>query len=434
MMRTVVASGNDALNILFEAAAAHRPENGMAEQRVQSEDTLSSRSQTTRGENEALAYGRNPRAPAHGRPVQISHASKEVLGVWEACRFVKMGWFTSREAVTLIDLFVRFLDLAWCSVAYLSSFFQNMSPLSPILADFYASHENHYRLLTKDPVLCSTILMISARYHVLPGAGGESRNFFIHHRLWQHCQQLVMRLTFGQDRSTSTKIRGIGTIEALLLMSEWHPRSLHFPPEVDGWDCDLMTGNSDNPSRTDSEDTSENRWLEDMIEPAKRSDQMSWMLLGSALSLAHELGIFETEDKGLKTPSPGHERSVSTNQMQLRRQRVQRLLYVYINQLSWRIGCVSLMPQSLNRAILGGQETRRLNRFGNEWLTFMDSWMDLTKLAKSVTDTFFPSVPFARQQLNSGRYVDLLDHFRPLLTQWKERYLRPQCEFFYFEA
>lgn len=105
-MRTVVASGNDALNILFEAAAAHRPENGMAEQRVQSEDTLSSRSQTTRGENEALAYGRNPRAPAHGRPVQISHASKEVLSVWEACRFVKMGWFTSREAVTLIDLFV----------------------------------------------------------------------------------------------------------------------------------------------------------------------------------------------------------------------------------------------------------------------------------------------------------------------------------------
>lgn len=112
MMRTVVASGNDALNILFEAAAAHRPGNGMAEQRVQSEDTLSSRSQTTRGENDALIYGRNPRTPAHGRPVQISHASKEVLDVWEACRFVKMGWFTSREAVTLIDLFVRFLDLA----------------------------------------------------------------------------------------------------------------------------------------------------------------------------------------------------------------------------------------------------------------------------------------------------------------------------------
>lgn len=304
-----------------------------------------------------------------------------------------------------------------------------MSPLSPILTDFYADHENHYRLLTDDPVLCSTILMISSRYHVLPGAGGLSRNFFIHHRLWQHCQQLVMRLTFGQDKSTSTKIRGIGTIESLLMISEWHPRSLHFPPEMDGWDCDLMVENPENQSRADSDDTSTNRWLEDMIEPAKRSDQMSWMLLGSALSLAHNLGVFETEDKELNDSSRASEDPVMSSQTQLRRQRIQRLLYVYINQLSWRIGCISLMPQSLNRAILRGQTTGGRSRTGDGWITFMDAWMDLTKLAKSVTDTFFPSVSFARQQLNSGRYVDLLDHFRPLLTHWKDKYLHPQCKF-----
>lgn len=303
-----------------------------------------------------------------------------------------------------------------------------MSPLSPILTDFYAKHANHYCLLTRDPVLCCTILMVSARYHVLPGAGGESRNFFIHHRLWQHCQQLITRLIFGQDKSTSSKIRGIGTIEALLLMSEWHPRSLHFPPEVDGWDCDLMTGTTESRANIDEEDTlSANRWLEDMIEPARRSDQMSWMLLGSALSLAHELGIFEVGDKE-PDPLSESEGLMPSDQMKFRRQRVQRLLYVYINQLAWRIGCISLMPQSLNHAIIGGQATRELSRSGDGWFTFMDSWMDLTKLAKSVTDTFFPSVSFARQQLHSGRYIDLLDHFRPLLTQWKEKYLRPQCK------
>lgn len=105
-MRTVVASGNDALNILFEAAVAHRLGNDIAEHPVQSEDTLSSRSQTTREDNEAFSYRGDPKTSARGRPVQISHASKEVLDVWEACRFVKMGWFTSREAVTLTDLFV----------------------------------------------------------------------------------------------------------------------------------------------------------------------------------------------------------------------------------------------------------------------------------------------------------------------------------------
>lgn len=300
-------------------------------------------------------------------------------------------------------------------------FFKNMTPLSPILTNFYADHNNHHWLVTRDPVLCCTILMLSSRYHVLPGAGGESRNFFIHHRLWQHCQQLVVRLIFGQEKSSHTRIRSIGTIEALLLMSEWHPRSLHFPPESDGWDSDLVLA----PEHQESEGSSADRWLEDMIEPAKRSDQMSWMLLGSALSLAHELGIFELDDKKCDYSSV-YEGSISDDQIKLRRQRVQRLLYVYINQLAWRIGCVSLMPQSLSHAIAGRQTSRALGQPGDEWLAFMDSWMDLTKLAKSVTDTFFPSVSFARQQFHSGRYIDLLDHFRTLLVRWKDDHLRPQ--------
>lgn len=240
-----------------------------------------------------------------------------------------------------------------------------------------------------------------------------------------------MRLTFGQERSSKSKIRTIGTIEALLLMSEWHPRSLHFPPEMDGWDSDLTTmappdsggGDMDSGNATGG---SENRWLEDMIEPARRSDQMSWMLLGAALSLAHEIGVFETENNNeTACSSTGYEGFMSTDRIELRKQRVRQLLYVYVNQLAWRIGCMSLMPQSLNHAIPSGKTARGLSRSGDEWLKFMDSWMDLTKLAKSVTDMFFPSVTFARQQLHTGRYVGLLDHFRPLLSQWKEKHLQP---------
>lgn len=294
-----------------------------------------------------------------------------------------------------------------------------MSCLSPILTDFYSNHQNHYLLITRDPVLCCTILMISSRYHVLPGAGGESRNFFIHYRLWQHCQQLTMRLIFGQEKSTKSRIRSLGTVEALMLMAEWHPRSLHFPPETDGWDDDLIS-TTPKPSDHSQSSASANRWLEDMIEPSRRSDQMSWMLLGCALSLAHELGIFETEEE-----DSSDEEQAWREQMTLRRQRVQRLLYVYINQLAWRIGCMSPIPQSLNHAVLGGRKPRGLSQPGSTWLVFMDSWIELTKLAQSVTDMFFPSAKFARQQLHSGRYVGLLDHFRPLLNQWKDKYLQP---------
>ncbi|OJJ45494.1 hypothetical protein ASPZODRAFT_69943 [Penicilliopsis zonata CBS 506.65] len=398
MMRTVVSSGNDALNILFEAATAHEQDSEPDRLGDQTPDAQASLLGPV-SDSPLASYGSSTGVV---RRPDTADARRDVLKTWEACQFIRMGWLTAREAVTLIDLF-----------------FSNMNPLSPILTDFYADHSNHRWLVTCDQLLCCTVLMISSRYHVLPSAGGQSRNFFIHHRLWQHCQHLVMRLTFGQGKSSKFTIRSIGSIEALLLMSEWHPRSLHFP-ERDAWDPETNLA-----SHELSTDISADRWVEDIVEPAKRSDQMSWMLLGSALSLANELGVYETEEND-RCCAEGYE-GYPSDQIRLRRQRVQRLLYVYINQLAWKIGCISPMPQSLSHAILGGQ-TRRQCQLGHEWLKFMDSWMDLTKLAKSVTDMFFPSAAFARQQLQSGRYVGILDHFRSLLQQWKEKHLQPQLQ------
>ncbi|KAJ6160200.1 hypothetical protein N7497_004737 [Penicillium chrysogenum] len=152
MMRTVVTSGNDALNILFEAATAQ-------------EDNSPGNSSESPAGPPSIGPSTHDRTPGNYdsafepvtrviHPVKLSDATQDTLNVWEACRFVKMGWFTAREAVTFIDLF-----------------YKNMSCLSPILTDFYANHRYHYWLVTREPVLCSTILMISSRYHVLPGAG-----------------------------------------------------------------------------------------------------------------------------------------------------------------------------------------------------------------------------------------------------------------------
>lgn len=103
MMRTVVASGNDALNILFEAATAQEeshtdtsPESGTG-----APSTGPSQHQTPG--NYDAAFEPVTRII---RPVQLSHAAQDTLNVWEACRFVKMGWFTAREAVTFVDLSV----------------------------------------------------------------------------------------------------------------------------------------------------------------------------------------------------------------------------------------------------------------------------------------------------------------------------------------
>ncbi|EER26711.1 Fungal Zn binuclear cluster domain containing protein [Coccidioides posadasii C735 delta SOWgp] len=409
VMRTVVSSGNDALNILFQAAAQ---EQGASIGDMSTNSRAAALGQTaqpmqqthgTPGSTTSLGMATTVSDPAH-----LSPAEPEVVAVWDSCRFVKMGWFSSREAVTYIDLF-----------------FKNMAPLSPILSNFYSHHRNHYWLITQEPVLCCTILMISSRYHTLPGVGGASRGFFIHQRLWQHCQHLIMRVMLGQEKGSKAKTRTVGTIEALLLMSEWHPRSLHFPPESDGWDSDLMMTSPDHITSAISPDMSvsaPNRWLEDVIEPARRSDRMSWMLLGSGLTLAHELGIFDADDSRARSMISSPEMESQGVDINLRRCRIQQLLYVFINQLASRLGCMSLMPQSLNHAVLAPFSQPAL-QMGDEWHSFMNSWIELTKLSKSVTDMFFPSASLTRQQFHSGRYIGLLDHFRPLLSQWRQKHL-----------
>jgi hypothetical protein len=89
-------------------------------------------------------------------------------------------------------------------------------------------------------MLTCIILTISSRYHTIPTIGGQSRGYLIHQRLWDHFQHLLMRLVLGQEKISKAKTRTLGTIEALLLLTEWHPRALYAPPASDGWDSDVL--------------------------------------------------------------------------------------------------------------------------------------------------------------------------------------------------
>lgn len=102
-MRTVVASGNDALNILFEAATAQNEEekaskktpltNNLSQNQVQDQERL----------DHGSFFTKSPSARVTS-PISLVNATQGTLKIWANCRFVKMGWFTAREAVTLIDL------------------------------------------------------------------------------------------------------------------------------------------------------------------------------------------------------------------------------------------------------------------------------------------------------------------------------------------
>ena len=146
----------------------------------------------------------------------LSRPSQATLEEWKACRFVQLGWFTAEEAVTYVDLF-----------------FQNMSTLSPIMHEYYREHSNHHTLIIREPVLCCTIITLSSRYHFLSGEGAISRGFHIHDRMWRHCQSLFHQVVWGQRRALDDQTRDIGTIESFLLVTEWHPRSVHLSADLD---------------------------------------------------------------------------------------------------------------------------------------------------------------------------------------------------------
>jgi len=303
-------------------------------------------------------------------------------------------------------------------------FFQEIAPLSPVLTDFFQNHANHYTLVTQEPLLCCVILTISSRYHNLPGVGGVSRGYHIHDRLWSHCQHMLIRIVLGQEKSSKARTRTLGTIEALLLLTEWHPRALHFPPPADGWDSDLMLTAVDERDEDPHgpEPPSRGRWLEDVINPAKRSDRMSWMLIGCAMSLAYELRIFDQSDSGDTARGSSNPREERRSEQIAR---LQKLLYLYAEQASLRLGCKSVVPQGLYHTVAATVTASKTPLYGGteSWQHFMASWIELTKLVRSMTDVLFPSLLVTKHLLTSGRYVNLVEHFQPLLSAWKERNL-----------
>ncbi|KAE8153292.1 hypothetical protein BDV25DRAFT_169174 [Aspergillus avenaceus] len=383
VMSTIFTRPSDALDVLFDAA------------RNNLDESPSSQGMTGRG----TAGGGATKIVLDGGLVSVpglSQPSEDILDLWDKCRFVRQGWFTAQEAVTYLDLFYRYL-----------------APLSPVRTELYSDHNNHEKLTVEEPMLCCTLLTISSRFFILPGAGGISRSHFIHHRLWQYCELLVRRIMLGQEKHSTAKTRIMGSIESLILISDWHPRSVHFPPETEGWDGELISPAYDRRNRRQiNEDIPLVRWREDVFEPASRSERMSWMFLGAAVSLGYELGLF---GEGKQIPLDPR------NPQAVRGYRARKLLYTYVTQAAVRIGCPS--PISDNIFFMSSAAPGHITESTDEqWEVYMKSWMELTRLMKAASAMFFQSIPYVKQQLASGHYVTFLQHFASSLNQWHDSF------------
>ncbi|KAF4119762.1 Fungal Zn(2)-Cys(6) binuclear cluster domain, partial [Geosmithia morbida] len=422
-----------------------------------------------------------PHHPHHRQPVDPGLREQDLSGqpgydaaikAWSRFRFVRAGWFTPVEAIDYIAYYYRYL-----------------SPLTPISPPTFSDPAKHVNLLTEEPILSVTLLTIASRYKLMGGTGGHCRSHAIHEQLWTYLRGMIERCLWGQEafgggfcgsgsatgstsltmetESSSTapwrgmrkgSLRTLGTIESLLILTEWHPRALHFPPsEVTD---ELMLpdyGTTPNPvaaaaSAMDDGDQSHNvgagfggKRLESWLEPAWRSDRMCWMLLSTAMGLGYELGIFDDIDELLRDDVLTRPEYQDPAYRQ-RASRIKRLLLIYTSQLAGRLGWTSMAPEHMRRAdpALSWPNPAANGRNGGGENADMPSsstsgglgyvldlelddqiihcWAGISNTMHLGNEKLFRSHKHTANIIQTGQYENLLREFGPLLRGWMKEF------------
>ncbi|EEP79880.1 predicted protein [Uncinocarpus reesii 1704] len=403
LLRDAAYTSHDALSLLWEAGRHSERVAGIQH------DSRPSRPRPSTDDIN------RPSAP----PSNQGSATSTALQPWSNLRFVRTGLFTAEEALDLVNYFHKYL-----------------APFTPISSTAYQDASMHAKLLEEEPILAVTILVLASRYMEFSGAGAVSRSFMVHERLWQHLQGMISRMIFGQEQFTGAthdngsaieiingqspesalagssfgSLRTLGTCEALLLLSEWHPRSLHVPAGDDG-DSIIV---KDEVRRTRASTAGiGGRIRIDWLEPVWRSDRMCWSMLGNALALAVELGIFDEYDNTTIGARESRRDIWNNPQSSQRAYLVQHLLWVYLTQTSGRLGWKNLTNVSVtdhDASVKHGDTIR--------------CWVGVASLMKRGNELLFPSRDRTRDIIKSGEYLSVLRMLKPLLHDWQREFDR----------
>lgn len=358
------------------------------------------------------------------------------------------------------------------------SYYEYLSPLTPISPPTFRNPASHLTLLTEEPILTVTLLTISSRYRKLPGTGGHCRSHAIHEQLWTYLRGMIERCLWGQEafgggfvamaapavagdnenQTSSTapwrgmrkgSLRTFGTVESLMILTEWHPRALHFPPEeatdelmLPSYDDSDFIGTDENGNQRASGSIGGRR-LESWLEPAWRSDRMCWMLLSTAMGLGYELGVFDDIEELMRNGAisrPEYEEELYRH----RANRIKRLLLIYVTQLAGRLGWTNMVPETLRKSdpavsrrrppgSVEGGTTPGTNpsSFSNAFNYIPDlelddqiihCWAGISNLMHLGNEKLFRSRKHTTEIIQSGKYTELLQEFRPLLVDWYKEF------------
>ncbi|CAG8051871.1 unnamed protein product [Penicillium olsonii] len=367
--------------------------------------------------------GHQAESPVNMPPSEAAYT--DAIRAWSRLRFVRAGWLTVEEGMD-----------------YVAYYYENLAPMSPVVIPDFSHLSTHRTLLTDEPVLAVTILTIASRHLKPKGDGATTRAFYIHDRLWAYLRSMIERLFWGQEKfdpgtsgigrprsldlgsptsgksSVNGQLRSLGTVEAMLLLTEWHPRNLHFPPGDD--ENSLLDTDPQPQSRADNhldhetgQRGSEGRFaFQKWLEPAWRSDRMSWMLLSTAQALAFELGVFDPKGNAKVTTESLAE--------QTRKRRLRRLILVFITHSSGRLGIPSMLPlpqwgQDITPTSADAKDDEaNLDRM-------QDCWISISKIVYQANHLLFASSDQTMELIRSGRYREQIDRFQPYLREFRQQ-------------
>jgi hypothetical protein len=385
---------------------------------------------------------------------------KEALQAWARFRFVRAGWFTPSEAIDYIEYYYKYL-----------------SPLTPISPPTFRDPGTHPTLLIEEPILTVTLLTIATRYRRVPGPGGHCRSHAIHEQLWTYLRGMIERCLWGQEafgggfcgsgttdiheaQSSSTapwrglrkgSLRTLGTVESLMILTEWHPRALHFPPAEATDELMLPDSSTPNPFIVEEEGAKVilggvgGKRIESWLEPAWRSDRMCWMLLSTGMGLSYELGVFDKIDEMLAAGGDMARPEYEDEGYRLRAGRIKRLLLIYVTQLAGRLGWTNMVPEHLRTEVPTELRKRRYsqdfnspgtNVTGTSTATFnyipdlevddqiIHCWSGITAAMRIGNEKLFRSRKHTTDIIQNGKYIELLKDFQPMLQAWQKDFSR----------
>jgi hypothetical protein len=245
-------------------------------------------------------------------------------------------------------------------------------------------------------------------------------------------------------------LRTLGTIESLMILTEWHPRALHFPP-AEATD-ELMLPSYDGPDTYSTDDEGGHRLpggvggkrIESWLEPAWRSDRMCWMLLSTAMGLSYELGVFDNIDELLAAGGEMTRPEYDEEVYRLRAARIKRLLLIYVTQLAGRLGWTNMVPENLRitdpafaprkrRASVDGKTPDTNTTVSNTFNYIPDlelddqiihCWAGISNAMRIGNEKLFKSRQYTTKIIQDGSYIELLKDFQPMLKTWRKEFDR----------